>query len=187
MAGEKGVEQSKRVPSRLYTTEIINSLRNDISEGFEVDMSPFFDGDYELRNERITFRMTPEEEEEYEKCFMDAMYFIEKYCKFMTDNGRRIVKLRDYQKDIIHLVTDQHYDPELDEMIPDNKNVIIMASRQVGKCGSPMATCQVGDKCCSVSSSHNNYMIDIFDKYKNGGHKILHTIKRYLLKIYNKL
>ena len=186
MAEERGVEQSKRVPSRLYTTEIINSLRNDISEGFEVDMSPFFDGDYELRNERVTFRMTPEEEEEYEKCFMDAMYFIEKYCKFMTDNGRRIVKLRDYQKDIIHLVTDQHYDPELDEMIPDNKNVIIMASRQVGKCCNQLTMCKLQDK-NNLSSSHNNYMIDIFDKYKNGGHKILHTIKRYLLKIYNKL
>ena len=182
MAGEKGVEHSKRVPSRLYTTEIINSLRNDISEGFEVDMSPFFDGDYELRNERITFRMTPEEEEEYEKCFMGAMYFIEKYCKFMTDNGRRIVKLRDYQKDIIHLVTDQHYDPELDEMIPDNKNVIIMASRQVGKCYSADTQIVIKTNDC-VSHEKSVSIIDILNKYKK--QNVLSFIKSHLVRLYN--
>jgi hypothetical protein len=125
--------EQKRVPSRLYTTEIIDSLRKDIADGFEVDMRPFYDGDFELRNERVTFRMTPEEEEEYEKCFLDAMYFISKYCKFMTDKGRQVVKLRDYQEDIIKLVTDQHYDEELDEMLPDNQNICILAARQVGK------------------------------------------------------
>lgn len=186
MASEREKEELKKVPSRLYTTEIIESLKKDISEGYEVDMRPFYDGDYELRNARITFLMTPEEKEEYEKCFMNAMYFITKYCKFMTDNGRRVVKLRDYQKDLIHLVTDQHYDPGLDEMIPDNKNVIIMASRQVGKCCNQLTMCKLQDK-NNLSSGNDSNMIDIFDKYKNGGHKILHTIKRYLLKIYNKL
>ena len=124
---------AENIPKRLYTTEIINDLIRQTRTGSEVDLFPFFCQDVELRNANITFKMTEEEYEEYNKCFGDANYFISNYCKFLTDNGRKLVKLRDYQEDIIEAVTSQHYDPDIDEMVPDNPKIILMASRQIGK------------------------------------------------------
>lgn len=124
---------AENIPKRLYTTEIINDLIRQTRTGSEVDMFPFFNQDIELRNANITFKMTEEEYEEYNKCFGDSNYFISNYCKFLTDNGRKLVKLRDYQEDIIESVTSQHYDPDIDEMVPDNPKIILMASRQIGK------------------------------------------------------
>ena len=118
---------------KIYSTEIINDLIADISKGYEVDTSPFFEKDVELRAPNIVFKLTPEEYEEFKKCAFNAEYFIEKYCKFLTDNGRITVKLRDYQKKIIKAVTSEHYDKNLDMHIPDNKGICILASRQVGK------------------------------------------------------
>lgn len=179
-------KKPERRKSRLYTTKIINNLYEDMGMGFVVDAEPFFPFDNELRNANVTFEMTPEEEEEWFKCSGDAEYFIEKYCKFMTDNGRRTVKLRDYQKKIINAVTSEHYDEGVDEFVPNNREVVLLASRQVGKCIFPLATCQVGNFNADMSNSKREYMIDIFDKYKKRG-GILHFIKRCLLKIYSKL
>lgn len=36
----------------------------------------------------------------------------------MTDNGRTLVKLRDYQRDYIHLVADEVYNEDLNEFVP---------------------------------------------------------------------
>jgi hypothetical protein len=58
-------------------------------------MRPFFHGDITLRNADLTFEYTEEEWAEKERC-EDALYFIEHYCKFKTDTGRKIVKLRQY-------------------------------------------------------------------------------------------
>lgn len=118
---------------RIYTTEIIDQIIEDYKNGYEYDVSPFKEGDVELRAPNISFEYTPEELMEFQKCMLDAEYFISTYCKFQTDTGRQAVKLRDYQKDIINTVSAQHYDEKVGEMVPDNKNVCIMASRQIGK------------------------------------------------------
>lgn len=118
---------------RIYTTEIIEQIIEDYKSGYDYDATPFKEGDIELRAPNISFEYTPEELDEFRKCMNDAEYFIEKYCKFQTDTGRQAVHLRDYQKNIINAVSAQHYDEKVGEMVPDNKNVCIMASRQVGK------------------------------------------------------
>lgn len=118
---------------RIYTTEIIEQIIEDYKNGYEYDTIPFKEGDIELRAPNISFEYTSVELEEFQKCMMDAEYFIETYCKFQTDNGRQPVKLRDYQRNIIKAVSSQHYDEKIGEMVPDNKNVCIMASRQIGK------------------------------------------------------
>ena len=118
---------------RVYTTEIINQLVKDRSEGYDIDFSPFFERDLDLRAPNITFKMTEWEYQEYLKCFNDPLYFIKNYCKFKVDNGYKLVKLRDYQEEMIHLLCDEHYSEELDLYVPENKNVIICASRQIGK------------------------------------------------------
>ena len=118
---------------RIYTTEIIDQIIEDYKNGYEYDAAPFKEGDVELRAPNISFEYTPEELMEFQKCMLDAEYFISTYCKFQTDTGRQAVKLRDYQRDIINTVSAQHYDEKVGEMVPDNKNVCIMASRQIGK------------------------------------------------------
>lgn len=118
---------------RIYTTEIIEQIIEDYKNGYEYDATPFKEGDVELRAPNISFEYTTEELMEFQKCMLDAEYFISKYCKFQTDTGRQAVDLRTYQKDIINAVSSQHYDEKVGEMVPDHKNVCIMASRQVGK------------------------------------------------------
>lgn len=118
---------------RIYTSAMIDILLADAANGLEIDTDPFYMGDLELRAPNIVFEYTDEEVEEFQKCMMDPIYFIEKYCKFQTDNGRTQVVLREYQKDMIHMLTDCHYDDEVGEFIPNNRNCIIMASRQTAK------------------------------------------------------
>lgn len=118
---------------RIYTSAIIDVLLADAAQGLEIDTDPFYMGDLELRAPHIVFEYTEWEIEEFKKCMMNPIYFIEKYCKFQTDNGRTQVTLREYQKEMIHMLTDCHYDDEVGEFIPDNRNCIIMASRQTAK------------------------------------------------------
>ena len=124
---------NKEAPKRIYNTNIINQLIDDANSGLEIDSGPFYMGDTELRAANIVFEYTEEEVEEFKKCMLDPVYFVENYCKFQNDKGRTLVDLRKYQRDIIHMVCDSHYDEDLDEMVPDNRQNIIMASRQIGK------------------------------------------------------
>lgn len=118
---------------RIYTSAMIDTLLEDAKNGLEIDTDPFYMGDLELRAPNIVFEYTDYEIAEFRKCMEDPVYFISKYCKFQTDNGRTNVILRDYQIEMIHMLTDSHYDDEVGEFIPDNRNCIIMASRQTAK------------------------------------------------------
>ena len=118
---------------RIYSTAVINQLKKDRADGYDIDFSPFFERDLDLRAPNITFNMTQEEHDEYMKCAQDPVYFIENYCKFRTDYGDTLVELRDFQKEIIRIATDEDYDEELDLFIPRNRNVIWMAARQSSK------------------------------------------------------
>ena len=172
MAKNDKQEKSKRI----YTTEIINNLLHDAALGLEIDTSPFFMGDLELRDANIVFQYTDEEIAEFQKCAEDPIYFTSKYCKFQNDKGRTTVKLRDFQEDTLHMLCDQHYDEELDEMVPDNRNCVIMASRQTGKCVLPNTTVQLKNKKTTI------------DELYKEKETILSKIKSFLYKLYdNKL
>ena len=118
----------------MYSTALINKLIEDRNLGYDIDFDPFFNRDTELRASNIPFKMTDEEMEEYQKCYDDPEYFINKYCKFMTDKGLSTVDLRDYQRKVIDIVTAESYDQELNDAVPTNRNIVWLASRQVGKC-----------------------------------------------------
>lgn len=155
--------------SRVYTTEIINNLFEDLSMGVEIDNTPFYPYDNELRAANVTFKMSPEEYEEYIKCYNNAEYFIENYCKFMTDSGRHTVKLRDYQKEIVSAVTSQHYDEGIEEFVPDNRNVILMCARQMGKTTTTAAyitwyICFHSDRNVGIMANKQDTAIEIVDK-----------------------
>lgn len=128
-------EYTKRERARrVYSTALINKLIDDRNQGYDIDFEPFFNRDTDLRNANIPFKMTDEEMEEYQKCYDDPEYFIGKYCKFMTDKGMSTVQLREYQTKVIDLVTQETYDEELEDAVPKNRNIIWLASRQIGKC-----------------------------------------------------
>lgn len=166
---EYGKKPQNQRKSRVYTTDIINSLFTDLSMGIEIDNTPFYPYDNELRASNVTFKMTPEEYDEYIKCYNDAEYFIEHYCKFMTDRGIRTVKLRDYQKEIVSAVTSQHYDAGIEEFVPDNRHVIMMCARQMGKTTTTAAyiTWYVSfhnDRNVGIMANKQDTAIEIVDK-----------------------
>lgn len=129
MADDKGNNRIRRI----YSTEIINKMKEDRANGYDIDYTPFFERDLELRAPGVPFKMTEWEHNEYIKCAQDPIYFIEKYCKFRTDHGDTLVTLRDFQKDIIKIATDEEYDAEQDLLIPKNRNLIWLAARQSSK------------------------------------------------------
>ena len=119
--------------SQVYSTEKINSIMKSLSSGVKLDMIPFFHGKHEWKQAGIGFEYTKEEWDEIEKCVENPIYFVEKYCTFLTDFGRKTIKLRDYQKDVLHLLGDEVYNKELNLFINKNRKVILLQSRQTGK------------------------------------------------------
>ena len=105
----------------------------DRNQGYDIDFEPFFQRDLDLRAANIPFKMTEEEMEEYQKCFDDPIYYVETYAKFMTDHGIHTVTLRDYQKKVISIVTEETYDEENDLILPTNRSIIWLAARQSAK------------------------------------------------------
>jgi len=130
-SSEQQIQKNKN--RKVYTTEIIEQLKKDRAAGYDIDFTPFFEKDMDLRAPNITFEMTEWEYNEYMKCYQDPLYFIENYCKFRTDYGDTLVTLRDFQKEIIEIITSEEYNEDLDLFIPKNRNVIWMAARQSSK------------------------------------------------------
>ena len=82
--------------------------------------NPFHENDPELRKGQILFEYTEWELEEMRKCAEDVVYFADKYCKVMTDDGIQKINLRDYQVQI------------LDQYQTHRKNIFV-SPRQSGK------------------------------------------------------
>lgn len=167
---------------RVYSTALIDELIREKAEGYDIPMDAFFDRDVELRASDIPFRMTEEEQEIYQKCFDDPIYFIENYCHFMTDKGLRCVKLRDFQRDVVSDVTAEVYDEDLDDFIPENRNYVWMASRQSSKCLSPLITIDLMNKFRQKSKIS---FLNLY--YKQRKICLLDRLKIFLFKIYKKL
>lgn len=87
-----------------WTTAKVNELlRRADEEGIDfknVD-NPFHENDPDLKKGGILYEMTAWEVEEVRKCASDVIYFANKYCHVMTDEGVRQVVLRDYQEQIL--------------------------------------------------------------------------------------
>ena len=108
----------------IFTTRLVDEASDKINDGIVIKryQNPWLKSEVGLRRAGVSFRMSPEEQEEYIKCALDVHYFTEKYCKVKTEDGSvGQIKLREYQKDI------------LDNFVNSRFN-ILMASRQVGKC-----------------------------------------------------
>ena len=96
-------EEEKR-KKRIYSTARIEDILKDLKKGYEADMTPFFENDITLRSPNLTFKMTEEEYDKWIYYSANPVDFTEREVVFLNDKGRTLVKLRDYQKEYLHLV-----------------------------------------------------------------------------------
>lgn len=181
----------------IWTTEKVNEVLEKVRYGEELNASCFHERDYELRAENIIFQLTTEEEEEFIKCSEDIEYFVEKYCRFLTDEGRRTVELREFQGDILNTVGSEEWIPKIKDFGPKNRNFILMAARQTGKCLS--FDTQIVIRFTSTKDSNKkDIKISIGELYnlvnklyksrkKTFKEKIISKTKTFLYNIYRKI
>jgi len=105
---------------KVWNTKKINEEIERIEKGLPADTSPFYEGKIESKAADVVFEYTREEMEELARCAADVVYFGNKYCHSMTDEGIRPITLRPYQEDMLG-------------SFQENRFVIMLASRQIGK------------------------------------------------------
>ena len=159
------METSTTVWNSLLVEQTLEKLRM----GMPVDMSAFHQGDPQLKAANLLYQLTSEEIDEFDKCSQDVIYFVEKYCRFLTDAGRKTVKLRDYQKKILKLLSKEVFNEELQQIIPITRNLIMMQSRQSGKTTTISAffswyLCFHNDRNLAILANRQNTAIEIVSK-----------------------
>ena len=109
--------------SIVLNTKIVDEILQKENMGIKLKNSEklWFSNIKGVRRSNIPFAMTNDEISEYAKCKMSVQYFAQKYCHIKREDGSiGPMTLRDYQKDVIDLYT-------------QNRFSILMASRQTGK------------------------------------------------------
>ena len=105
---------------KIWNSKKIAEEVDRIERGLAADYSPFFDGKIDMKAPELVYEYTREELEELARCANDVVYFGNKYCYSMTDEGIRQISLRPYQEDML-------------AAFQDNRFVVMLASRQIGK------------------------------------------------------
>lgn len=84
----------------------------------------FYKGNKNLLAPNKKVKITEKELKEIYKCYIDPIYFMEKYCTIIDpDKGKTIIKLRSYQKEKMLKKA----------LLKNEKFIIILAPRQIGK------------------------------------------------------
>jgi hypothetical protein len=146
----------------IFTTRLVDEASDKINDGIVIKryQNPWLKSEVGLRRAGVSFRMSPEEQEEYIKCALDVHYFTEQYCKVKTEDGSvGQIKLREYQKEI------------LDNFVNSRFN-ILMASRQVGKTISASifmlhTILFSNDKNIMIVANKGDTAVEIVDKIKS--------------------
>lgn len=157
-------KEEKRI---VWTTKKVEETTQKLEDGYLLKgyEIPFFEKDPGLRGANIAFMATKHEWEEYLKCKDDIRHFIENYCFIKSEDGNyHLMKLRDYQHDIIDL-----YD--------NNKLSILNASRQIGKCFTYNTSLVIYDKKFKVykTITFSDFL------YKNKTNRTLYDHIKYIL------
>jgi hypothetical protein len=153
----------------IWNTQLVNETLEHLRYAADVNLDCFHERDPELRADHILFQLTNEEEEEFNKCSQDVEYFIEKYCRFLTDYGRITVTLRDFQRDILNTLGEEVWIEELQDFGPKVRNYILMASRQTGKTTTIAAffawyLCFHTDRNLAILANRQNTAVEIVSK-----------------------
>ena len=129
---DKQAELQKK--SSVYSTEKINAITKDLVNGNgKPDTTPFFHGSPDWRDAGVIFDYTDEELEILEKCANDCVFFVENYAKFLNKKGRTLVKLYDFQKENLEIMSAEKWDPDEEVVVPVNPDIVLMQSRQTSK------------------------------------------------------
>lgn len=140
MAKQKHDEEEER--QMVFTTKLVDEATDKINDGIVLKryQNPWLKGEVGIKRSGVSFRMSPDEQQEYIRCAIDIHYFTEQYCKTKREDGSvGEIRLRDYQEEI------------LDNFVQNRFN-ILMASRQVGKCFTFNTLCSI---------ERDNQIIDI--------------------------
>jgi len=140
---------------------MVEEATEKINNGFVLSRldNPFFEKIVGLRTSGLTFKMSPDEQEEYIKCALDIHHFASTYCYIKGEEGQPIIiPLRDYQNEI------------LDNFFSNRFN-ILMASRQIGKtiCSSIMMLHYVlfnNNKNVLVTANKLDTAVEVLDKIR---------------------
>lgn len=146
----------------IFTTKFVDEATDKINDGIVIKrfQNPWLKSEVGLRRAGVSFKMSPEEQQEYVKCALDIHYFTEKYCRVKREDGSiGDIQLRDYQKEI------------LDNFVNSRFN-ILMASRQVGKTISASifmlhTILFSNDKNIMIVANKGDTAVEIVDKIKS--------------------
>lgn len=117
----------------VWNSVLVQQTLEKLRMGIQTDLSCFHYGNIELKAGNLLYQLTADEIDEFHKCSQDIVYFVQKYCRFLTDAGRKTVKLREYQKNILRSLAEEKWSDNVQEMVPLVRNLIMMQSRQSGK------------------------------------------------------
>lgn len=138
--------QAKRM---IWSTKSLELAFEGLKQGRKLVANPFYENNTKLLKGDLVFDRSKEEIEEWLKCKNDIIYFVEKYCKLMTPEGIKHVKLRDYQQKYLkHLM--------------DHRLSIYLACRQCGKCVSLTTKVKLKinmDAYCDIDDKIKNHII----------------------------
>lgn len=156
----------------VFTTRLVDEATDKINDGIVIKrfQNPWLKSEVGLRRAGVSFRMSPEEQQEYIKCALNVDYFTEKYCKVKTEDGSiDHIQLRDYQEEIL-------------ENFVKNRFNILMASRQVGKTISSAifmlhTILFNNDKNIMIVANKGDTAVEIVDKIKS-----IYTLLPFFLK-----
>jgi len=114
---------AEELVSNYWSTKRVLKLISECEENgidYKSVDNPFHENNPQLKIGNILWEYTQEELIEMEKCAADVVYFANKYCEVMTDEGIQKIALRDYQIQIL-----REYQ--------ENRLNIFLAPRQCGK------------------------------------------------------
>ena len=166
---KKHAEEERQM---VFTTRLVDDATDKINDGIVLKryQNPWLKGEVGIKRSGVSFRMTPEEQQEYIRCALDIHYFTEQYCKTKREDGSiGSIKLRDYQEEI------------LDNFV-NNRFNILMASRQVGKTVSSAifilhTILFNNDKNVMIVANKGDTAVEIVDKVKS-----IYTLLPFYLK-----
>jgi len=166
------IKKEENEKQMIFTTKSVDDATNKINDGVLIKryQNPWLKNEVGLRRSGATFKMTPDEQQEYIRCAIDVHYFTEKYCKTKREDGSvGSIKLRDYQKEI------------LDNFVQNRFN-ILMCSRQTGKTISSSifilhTILFSNDKNIMIVANVGSTTVEIVDKIKS-----IYTLLPFFLK-----
>ena len=109
--------------SNVFTSQRISDIqkKENLGQPLKRFEKIWFKNIKGVRKAGVTFGLTDYELQEYAKCKLSVHYFAQKYCQIKKEDGTiGNIKLRQYQKKIIDLFTNNRYS-------------LLMSSRQCGK------------------------------------------------------